>query len=174
MTFEIDLKMLEEAGLTPDEFIYLECQRKKIHFNQLIVNPLELERHGFIKITEDGISLRSKYLNLVEADYDRCWREFCNTYPFKVGTRILHTHDPDAASNKKLKEKYLKIIKNKPHLHKKIVKAVEIMLERQRFNLQYLQNLETFINQLGWEKYFHELDSIEESKTTSNYGNKLK
>jgi len=174
MTFEVNLKMLEESGLTPDEFVYLECQRKEIPFNQLRAEPKDLEKRGFIKITEEGVFLRSKYLNLVETDYDKCWREFCGLYPFKVGNRILHTLDPDAASNSKLKKKYLKIINNKPHLHKKIMDSVKIMLERQRHNLQYLQNLETFINQLGWEKYFHEVEGSELKNKQISYGAKLK
>ena len=174
----LDLTLLEEAGLRPDEFVYLECQRLRKDFSTLDVEAKSLEQRGYIKITDSEIVLRKKYLELVEIDEDRSWREFCNTYPFKVlsssGYRILHTQDPDASSNFKLKKKYLGIIKNKPTLHRKIVKATEIMLSRERRNLGYLQNLQTYINNYGWEKYFHELDIEVDKSTTKSYGGDIK
>ena len=174
----LDLTMLEEVELRPDEFVYLECQRLKKDFSLLKVEATDLEKKGYIKITDSGIILRKKYLDLVETDEDRCWREFCNTYPFKVntgkGNRILHTADPDAFSNQKVKKKYLSIIKGKPTLHRQIVKATEIMLERERRNLAYLQNLTTYVNNFGWEKYFHELTEDTEQESKPIYGGAIK
>ena len=84
--------------------------------------------------------------------------ELVATYPFKVdsptrGIRVLHAKDPKAASNKKARNKYKKIIGNKTHLHKYIMKCLQLQLEHEKDNLGYLQNFETWINNHTWEKY---------------------
>ena len=179
MTISLDLEMLEELGLRPDEFVYLECLRRGENFSTLEVEATKLERQGYIKIGPSDVVLRSKYIDLFTLDKDTVWREFCNMYPFKVngpsGERILHTHDPDAKSNEKLKKKYLKIIAGKPGLHKKIMQSLDLYLLSKRGNLGYLPALETFINNQTWESMFHEIGNYQQlTQKKTSYGGTLK
>ena len=56
-------------------------------------------------------------------------------------------------SNKKAKNKYKRIVSNKPHLHRYIVSCLKKQLGHQQDNLGYMQNFETWINNHTWEKY---------------------
>ena len=41
----------------------------------------------------------------------------------------------------------------RPHVHKYIIKCLQIQLQHEKGNLGYMQNLETWINNHTWEKY---------------------
>ena len=106
---------------------------------------------------------RLVYINFVDV------AELVSTYPMKVlsgrGIRILHAKDPDAKANDKCRNRYKKIINNKPYKHKHIIKCLETQLKVERDNLGFLQNLETWINNHTWEKY-ENLDENDTKDTT--------
>ena len=90
MKIEIDLSLLQDIGLRPDDYIYLYSIYRKAY---------------------------------------------------------------SYASNKKARNKYKKIVSNKPHLHSHVMHCLKMQLSHEGDNLGYLQNFETWINNHTWEKY---------------------
>jgi hypothetical protein len=163
MKIEINLPLLNEVRLTPDDYTYLYIVYKKA-FSYLELVPLRvsprLEIDGWIVLKEDDTKhvIQQKFRDLFVSDFESMFAELCEAYPFKVdsptrGVRVLHAKDPKSASNKKARNKYKKVIANKPHLHKYIMKCLQLQLEHEKDNLGYLQNFETWINNHTWEKY---------------------
>lgn len=159
----IDIEHVIGVNLSPDEYTYLllNHQGKWLEYVKrglrLSVNKENLESAGYLKILEDGVAVRQKFIDLVETDFDRQFCELLSTYPLKVGTpgkyRVLHAANPDAKANSKLKAKYRSILKKDPGLHTKIIKLLNVQLKHQRGNLQYLNSLDVWVNQSMWEKW---------------------
>ena len=64
----------------------------------------------------------------------KCLPELLSTYPNRVKTssgnvRVLSGKDPDATSNKKAKRRYERIVKNKPHIHIKVMQGLRNQLK---------------------------------------------
>ena len=165
MKIELDLSLLEETTLTPDDFIYLYIFHKRAYGYlekvNLNVSP-GLEKDGWIVVGDRAepteYIVTQKFRDLFIGDGDDMFAELCEAYPFKVesptrGVRVLHAKDPKAASNKKARNKYKKVLANRPHHHRYIMKCLQLQLEHEKDNLGYLQNLETWINNHTWEKY---------------------
>lgn len=190
MVIQIDLDMLSETGLTPDEFIFLTL----LHKNQqdwiqdqkvaLQINAKKLEAQGWAKVNREVPAesiVRYKFSSLTEPDAHSQWVELCAAYPHVVtkrggGRRTLHALDPDADSNKKAREKYLRRVKSNPFLHSKVMRGLEKELEvRKRGNdMEFMQKLETWVNNSTWEQY---LDLVMEDakiiETGPKYGENL-
>ena len=160
MKIELDLHLLEESGLSADDFVWLYMIYRKA-FNYKLNSRISprLETDGWIVYGNNPMEhiIQQKFRDLFVSDFDSMFAELCNTYPFKVesprGVRVLHAKDPKAASNKKARNKYKKIIANKPHVHRYIMKCLKIQLAHEKDNLGYMQNFETWINNHTWEKY---------------------
>jgi hypothetical protein len=171
MIVELDLNMLKEVGMSPDDFTYLYLVYKKGNkYNpQLNLKPNldKLQEEGYIKLgdTKENHVIRHKFLDLFLADFDKMFNELMLTYPMKVnsdkGVRILHAKDPNSKSNQKAKARYKRIVDGKPHVHKKIIACLNTQLKLERNNLGYMQNLETWINNHTWEKY----ENLDENDT---------
>jgi len=171
MTIELDLNMLKEVGMSPDDFtyLYLVYRKGQSYLPQLNLKPNldRLQENSYVKLGdsfEDHV-VRHKFLDLFLADFDKMFNELTLTYPLKVnsdkGVRILHAKDPNAKSNKKAKIRYKRIVNGKPHVHRKIIACLNTQLKLERNNLAYLQNLETWINNHTWEKY----ENLDENDT---------
>ena len=162
MKIEIDLSLLEETGLTADDFLYLYIIYRK-GYSYLDTVPLRpsprLETDGWIvyKEQKEEHIIQQKFRDLFISDFDSMFAELVEAYPFKVesarGVRILRAQNPKAASNKKARNKYKKIVSGKPHMHRFIMKCLRTQLESEQHNLGYMQNFETWINNCTWEKY---------------------
>ena len=156
MIIEIDLELLEEIDLHPNEYIALHCKHKSIMMTESLdksVNYNFLRIEGWI---DDDYELTDKWLDLFAADYDDLFKELIEAYPAVVespgrGKRVLHAKDPDAYSNMKAKDRYRKITKEKVHVHKRIMQLLKVQLSQG--NLGYLQKLETWLNNYTWEQY---------------------
>ena len=161
MKIEINLSLLQDIGLSPDDYTYLYIiYRKAFSYKMLLRVSPRLETDGWI-VYKNDISehvIQQQFRDLFVSNFDSMFAQLCNAYPFKVesptrGVRVLHAKDPKSASNKKARNKYKKIVSNKPHLHKYIMKCLQLQLEHEKENLGYLQNFETWINNHTWEKY---------------------
>ena len=164
MQVNIDFEILTQTKMSADDFTYLFIIYRKgfNHLNNLNLKPNleELERKGYIKIGEtvDTHVIRQEFIDLFVSNFESMFAELLGTYPMKVnsssrGIRVLHAKDPDAMANKKAKNRYKKIVDNKLYKHKYIMKCLDKQLAIERNNLEYLQNLETWINNHTWEKY---------------------
>jgi hypothetical protein len=171
MNVELDLNMLKEIDMSPDDFIYLYLVHKQgnMYLPQLNLKPNldKLQDNGYVKLgdTFQDHVVRHKFLDLFQSDFGRMFNELTLTYPMKVnssnGVRVLHAKDPNAKSNQKAKRSYKRIVDGKPHVHRKIMTCLNLQLKIERNNLAYLQNLETWINNHTWEKY----ENLDENDT---------
>ena len=172
MKVDIDFEVLEQTGMSADDFLYLYLLYKKeyeyIPNLNLKPNLDRLQSDGYIKLgeTSDQHFIRQEFIDLFSSNFDQMFAELISTYPMKVmtsnrGVRILHAKDPDAKANLKCKLRYKKIIGNKMYKHKYIMKCLDNQLKIERENLGYLQNLETWINNHTWEKY----ENLDENET---------
>ena len=172
MKVEIDFDVLKETKMSPDDFIYLYIiYRKGFNYLQqlnLKPNVEQLQSDGYVKLgeTPENHTIRQNFIDLFVSDFDQMFAELVGTYPMKVnspgrGIRILHAKDPDAKANDKCRNRYKKIINNKPYKHKHIMRCLNIQLKVERENLGFLQNLETWINNHTWEKY----ENLDENDT---------
>ena len=176
MKIEIDFDVVKETKMSPDDFIYLYIiYRKGFNYLQqlnLKPNVEQLQSDGYVKLgeTPENHTIRQNFIDLFVSDFDQMFAELVGTYPMKVnspgrGIRILHAKDPDAKANDKCRNRYKKIINNKPYKHKHIMRCLNIQLKVERENLGFLQNLETWINNHTWEKY-ENLDENDTKDTT--------
>ena len=177
MKVEIDFDILEETKMSADDFIYLYIiYRKGFNYLQqlnLKPNVEQLQRNGYIKLGEapENHMIKQNFIDLFVSDFDQMFAQLVSTYPMKVnspgrGVRILHAKDPDAKANDKCRNRYKKIINNKPYKHKHIMKCLNTQLKMEQDNLGFLQNLETWINNHTWEKY-ENLDENDTRETTT-------
>lgn len=165
MKIEIDLELLEEIDLHPNEYIALHCKHKSIDITETLDESVN---YNFLRIEgwlDDEYELTNKWLDLFAANFDDLFKELIETYPAIVespgrGKRVLHAKDPGALSNMKAKNKYRKITGEKVNVHKRIMKLLNVQLSQG--NLGYLQNLETWLNNYTWEKYI-DMDLKEEN-----------
>lgn len=174
MEITVDLTNLKNNNLTPSEYIYLYLLNCTTCEQITLIEPSvikSLEEKGFIKITDEGASLRMKGIDLFRVKDKDPFLEFWNTYPVRGGTRILRAVSSESKLGKKCREKYEKLIKNKPELHNKIVACLNKQLELERFKLQYMQEIDVWLNQQTWEKYEHLL--IESKPKEAGYGSTL-
>jgi len=190
ITIPLNLYCIIENDLTADLFVILYCKYNNIEIPFLIKevsldegNLSYLQEKGFIKITNDNeFELRQKAKDIFTVDnLENKWLEFFGNFPIKVpsrngGTRPLRSVNVDSESNDKIRIKYRKLIKNKPLLHKQILNVLDAELKmRKRSNsMQFMHNIDTWLNQADYDKYLYLLDSSETESKISSYGNKIK
>ena len=177
MKIDIDFEILQETGMSADDFLYLYILHKENYnyLSNLNLKPNldQLQNAGYIKLgeTPDQHCIRQEFIDLFSSDFDQMFAELIATYPMKVttsnrGVRVLHAKDPDAKANLKCKLRYKKVIGDKLYKHKHIIKCLNNQLKIERDNLGYLQNLETWINNHTWEKY-ENLDEYDTREITT-------
>jgi|TARA_B110000908_G_C10236803_1_gene443790 hypothetical protein len=172
MRVEVDFEVLKQTKMSADDFIYLYIIYRKgfNYLKQLNLKPDvdRLQDDGYVKLGElpEDHTIRQEFLDLFISDFGQMFAELISTYPMKVnspgrGVRILHAKDPDAKANEKCRNKYKKIVNDKPYKHKHIMRCLDTQLTLERDNLGFLQNLETWINNYTWEKY----ENLDENDT---------
>lgn len=173
MLIEVNLNAVKAQNLSVSQYIFLYLLYRKTKNLEELLPILGLSHSDYELLSNRNLihtqtadekmqtfQLRPSGAAIFETSgqEDQMWAEFCTHMPFKVADRILRTKDPDAASNKKLKDKYLRMVKHDQNIHKVVIACIDIQLEVERHKLQYLQNSETWINQRTWEKYLHIYD----------------
>jgi len=172
MRVEIDFEVLKSTKMSADDFLYLYIIYRKgfNYLTQLNLKPNvdRLQEDGYVKLGElpENHTIRQEFIDLFVSDFEQMFAELISNYPMKVnspgrGVRILHAKDPDAKANDKCRDKYKKIVNDKPYKHKHIMRCLDIQLKIERDNLGFLQNLETWINNYTWEKY----ENLDENDT---------
>jgi len=90
--------------------------------------------------------------------------EWYQTYPIKVGSRVLRAVSDTSILYKKHKEKYKKKVKTLAQ-HTQAINATEsfVSMQKQANKLQYLPNIETVLNNAYWENWevFTEAKGVE-------------
>ena len=162
MQIEIDINLLLENDISADDYLALYALYRKGYkiLGRLKLSPNwdSLQDKGFVKLGEsiEEHIVRQKFIDLFSSDFDQMFVELLGRYPMKVqsksGVRILHAADPNAKANKRAKDRYRKVVGNKRFIHDKIMKLLDVQLKVERGRLEYLQNLEVWINNHTWEK----------------------
>ena len=169
---DLNIRLISENNLSPDEYVFLyivyKNGQKLLDKVKLIYDPVDLQKRGWID--EEGVT--TQFLDLFVSDVDAMFAELISLYPNRVrnssgNVRVLCAKDPDAASNKKAKKRYAKLVANKPHLHKYIIKCLSNQLRVQ--DIAYMQNIETWLNNYTWEKY----ETVEDGKERERIIRKL-
>ena len=163
MQIEIDIDLLIANKISADDYLALYAVYRKGFkiLSKLSLSPNweDLQTKGFVKLgkTLEEHAVRQKFINLFSSDFDQMFNSLLLKYPMKVrtstGIRVLHASDPNAKANKKAKDKYRRVVGNKKFTHDRIMKLLDVQLRIDRDRLEYLQNLEVWINNHTWEKY---------------------
>jgi len=171
MTVEINTNILEEFGITADDFLYLYLLHAKSYdcLERLNLNPdtESLQTKGLLKLGEElqDHTVRQMFLDLFQTSFDQMWSELLSHFPLKVYNqghmRVLRAKDAAAKANSKAKEKYRKIVGEDTAKHKEVIKGLinELELRKSTNTLGWMQMLPTWINNYTWEKY----EDIEDS-----------
>jgi hypothetical protein len=163
MKILIDLELLKSLGISPDMYVFLYVEYNKFLYEEISLVNIEstiahLQHQGFIKLTDEGIVLRQKALNLFITDIkEQQFMEFFNTYPMKVpngkgGYRPLRPASVDTKLGKDIKRRYDKLIVSKETTHDELMSALEAYLANQRNAMQYFIGIEVFLNG-EWAKW---------------------
>ena len=165
MQLQIDVNLLVENGISADDFLALYAIYRKGFktLDKLKLNPNwdELQSKGYVKLGDsvEKHIIRQEFIDLFSSDFDQMFAELISTYPMKVSTnrgyRILHAADPNCKSNEKAKAKYSRIVGTKKFVHDKIIKLLKVQLRVERGKLEYMQQLEVWLNNHTWEKYIN-------------------
>ena len=165
MQVQIDVNLLVENGISADDFLALYAIYRKGFkpLDKLKLNPNwdDLQSKGYVKLGDsvEKHIIRQEFIDLFSSDFDQMFAELISTYPMKVSTnrgyRILHAADPNCKSNEKAKAKYSRIVGTKKFVHDKIIKLLKVQLRVERGKLEYMQQLEVWLNNHTWEKYIN-------------------
>ena len=145
MQIEIDIDLLIENDISADDYLALYAVYRKGYktLDKLSINPdwEKLQKKCFVKLGSKTSehTIRQEFIDLFSSDFEQMFTELLNAYPLKVsikngGYRILKAADPNARANNKSRERYKKVIGD---------------------NLEYMQQLEVWINNHTWEKYIN-------------------
>ena len=165
MQVQIDVNLLVENSISADDFLALYAIYRKGFktLDKLKLNPNwdDLQSKGYVKLGDsvEKHIIRQEFIDLFSSDFDQMFAELISTYPMKVSTnrgyRILHAADPNCKSNEKAKAKYSRIVGTKKFVHDKIIKLLKVQLRVERGKLEYMQQLEVWLNNHTWEKYIN-------------------
>ena len=177
MQVQIDVNLLVENSISADDFLALYAIYRKGFktLDKLKLNPNwdDLQSKGYIKLGDsvEKHIIRQEFIDLFSSDFDQMFAELISTYPMKVSTnrgyRILHAADPNCKSNQKAKAKYSRIVGTKKFVHEKIIKLLKVQLRVERGKLEYMQQLEVWLNNHTWEKYINMDENAGQSENRS-------
>jgi len=155
----IDLDLMKESGLFPDEFMLISI------INSGINPDLFQWREDMIQSMKDTLwidkpldeyILRSKSLEILEKPNNSInFDEFWDSFPTQTNKgRVLRTTSKEWGGKPTrdylvCKKKYLSKVKT-PEAHKKIVEIIKARVISN--DTEYMNNLETYINQAIWER----------------------
>lgn len=197
MKIEIETSELEESGLFPSEYVFLWLINNK---NYSLIQKIycayedkisvylydrikELAKNGWLFeggyydkdeiesiVDLSKIVLRQKTLDLfITDDVETKWFHFKSIYPIKDNERRLH----DSQDN--CKERFIKLVLNKPGTYKEIIRGLENELEGRRVAgvrrnfFPAMKLMSSWLNQKQWLTYldYENTTDFSEDKTES-------
>jgi len=197
MKIEIETSELEESGLFPSEYVFLWLiNNKEYELIQKIYCAYgdkisvylydrikELAKNGWLFeggyydkdeiesiVDLSKIVLRQKTLDLfITDDVETKWFHFKSIYPIKDNERRLH----DSQDN--CKERFIKLVLNKPGTYKEIIRGLENELEGRRVAgvrrnfFPAMKLMSSWINNKQWLTYldYESTTDFSEDKTES-------
>ena len=174
MIIEINTDILQNFGITADDFLYLYLLHAKSYdcLEQLTLKPNTeaLQTKGLIKLGEEPQDhvVRQAFLDMFQASFDQMWSELLSHFPLKVmgkqGLRYLRGRDANAKTNQKSRRAYERYVGTDKTKHDFVMKCLknELVHRKLTSSLGYMQQLQTWVNNHTWEKY----DTIDNEKAT--------
>lgn len=165
MDILIDIEYIRSKGLYVEEYLFLRNQFvtgiDKIVSMQEVIRPINLDRLEallFIKKTPEGIILRKKTLEMFNTDdlYDK----FISIFPIKTPSgRPLSPLRAGGKNYEAIRKKFNKLFKSRAAAENAIkVLEAELLWRKQQNNLEYQNNVETWLNQANYEKFEYLLE----------------
>lgn len=177
----LNLPQLVGLGLTPNQYVYLAILYSQGDMVAKMLINLADEEYKYL-LEQDYITYDNKKRVQILVKGDRLFNpkdddedlfsELYKAFPRKVpdgkgGIRVLRAEALDSKDAETCRRKYNNIIKGDKKLHKKILSALKTELRVKKNSLQFMNNLETWLNQRVYEKYtgFDE-DEIDDQERT--------
>ena len=168
MEIILNSKILLENELTISEYLYLKSLYEENNDPTLFkiidkVNEDDLQQRGFLKITTQNLVLRNKAIELFEGK--DLFLKFLSSFPIKTPSgRYLSPLGNSGIVVGKIKKKWNTLFKNKPHIQEKVLNVLYAELEwRKKTNqLEFIHNIETWLNQGDYEKFEYLLEEKKE------------
>jgi len=175
----LNLKLIQELGLTINEYLILYniANNNQISsiFNYSLKDVVKLEKEMFLKITHNGVFLRTKaeaLFSVVGEDYFASWLE---KYPIKVtkrngGSRSLSPASADTILGKTLRKKWDTLFKKDTESQKRAILVLELQVTdmTRSGDLEYMVEARRWLNEGYFEKYEYLVD---EQKDRSKFEN---
>lgn len=178
MNLKIDYNLLKKYKLSLIDYLtlfYIKTFDDKYYddFRDLFTpNSTELtslEVKGFIKNATKGSYLRDLGNELFDNPKDDLFKEFYKLYPSRVpngrgGYRGVSTDKIDGIAAAKTRKKWNSITKGDIELQKHIINCLSYQLDNMKHSnsIQYLQDIDVYLNQATWEKWESELEKKSE------------
>jgi len=155
MQITLNLSTLKKKLLSPDQAIVLYL----LYYENFLELRNSLEDSDYIlskdgKFTQTIISKKhvEQLFQLRNANIN-FW-EFYNSYPIRIGSRVLRASGETAQVSEKHKKKYLAKVKT-IEAHQTAVASIQAFVSYQKRanKLNYLPNMETVMNNAMWEQW---------------------
>lgn len=176
MVIEIDDIKFLNSKLTYNQWIYLQ----NITLGRIFPDTIhlgevrDLESKGYVKVLDDNCSkvvAKDKSLQLFLSEnttFDTMFKTFWETYPLRVGSRVLRSKDANTKEATEIKKKMFAIFKVKGNFDKVMSGLTkELELRKKDNSLMYMQLITTYVNQHTWEKYYGLEEEVPVEKTES-------
>lgn len=180
MEFNCNLDDLEAMGLTFTEYLILVGLYNSVKYKNIIINEKVYDK----LVEKDYIVKKDDYWELTDRGFDffapksSLFDTFIQTFPTRVvdpvsgAVRVLSPVSASTIQGKKLHKKWDLLTKGNETLQKHIIECLEaeLHLRKNTGNLQYMRNIETWLNNGTWEDYAYAIkkDKGEDQSSTRN------
>jgi hypothetical protein len=152
MTLTIDTDEAAKLGITPVEYVYLQCKKYNLANDLDIDTLLEL---GLMNTDGDLTSHCEQIMFPTITDANLIFVKIYDLYPHKIANRVLKAKSIDSGDGKHCLLKYRIYQRQDVNIGTKMLKGLqnEILLRKKGNNEAYFQDIRTWFNQQTWDKY---------------------
>lgn len=174
---KIDFELLKKFNINVNEYLILYDIANEFSisgvFNYCVSELIILEKKGLIKLTEEGIYLRGKSIEIFSSKEDY-FEEWIKAYPTMVkknagGNRALSPSSSETILGQRLRKKWDLVFKKdieKQIFAIKVLKA-EVEDKKKSGDLEYMVEAARWLNEGFHEKFAHLVE--ESSEIKNNY-----
>ena len=166
-------------GLNANQYMHLALLYHRLPTDLAPLGQKDLDNlieKNYIRVIFTTEELTDQGRNLFETSQnflDIAFKELYDLYPRQVpdgrgGYRVLRAKGLDSEDAKVCKRKYDGVIRNDKKMHSKVMKGLRNELVMRKNSMTYMQNMQTWLNQRGWEKYMDlEIESTDDERISS-------
>lgn len=166
-------------GLNANQYMHLALLYHGLPIDLAPLSEKDLDsliEKNYIRVIFTTEELTSQSRSLFETSQnflDIAFKELYDLYPRQVpdgrgGYRVLRAKGLDSEDAKVCKKKYDAVIRNDKKMHSKVMKGLRNELLMRKNSMTYMQNMQTWLNQRGWEKYMDlEIETRDDERISS-------